>query len=365
MQTTPVYFNLMKNETSALIKKLTEEHSLSKEEYEQLIINRDAEAQKILAENAVAARKKIYGTDVFIRGLIEFTNYCKNNCFYCGIRFGNSNCDRYRLSEEEILACTDEGWSLGYRTFVLQGGEDPFFTDDVLCSIVQKIKARHPDCAITLSIGERSKESYHQLFKAGAERYLLRHETATEEHYKKLHPKEMSFSARMQCLQDLRDAGFATGAGFMVGSPFQTTENLAQDLKFIETFKPEMCGIGPFIPHKETPFNAYAAGSVELTCYLLSIIRLIYPPILLPATTALGTLLPDGREKGILSGANVIMPNLSPVTGRKKYSLYDGKVCTGEESAYCRTCINRRIESIGYQIVTSRGDFAIQEKAKG
>ncbi len=348
----------MKNETSVLIKKLTEEHSLSKDEYEQLIVNCDDEAQKILAENAVAVRKKIYGTDVFIRGLIEFTNICKNNCFYCGIRAGNSNCDRYRLSEEEILSCTDEGWDLGYRTFVLQGGEDPFFTDDILCGLVQKIKARHPDCAITLSIGERTKESYRKLFEAGADRYLLRHETATEEHYKKLHPKEMSFSARMQCLHDLREAGFATGAGFMVGSPFQTTANLAQDLKFIETFKPEMCGIGPFIPHKDTPFKDYPAGSVELTCYLLSIIRLIYPPILLPATTALGTLSSDGREKGILSGANVIMPNLSPVKVREKYSLYDGKVCTGEESAFSKSCINRRVESIGYQIVTSRGDFA-------
>ncbi len=348
----------MKNETSVLIKKLTEEHSLSKDEYEQLIVNCDDEAQKILAENAVAVRKKIYGTDVFIRGLIEFTNICKNNCFYCGIRAGNSNCDRYRLSEEEILSCTDEGWDFGYRTFVLQGGEDPFFTDDILCGLVQKIKARHPDCAITLSIGERTKESYRKLFEAGADRYLLRHETATEEHYKKLHPKEMSFSARMQCLHDLREAGFATGAGFMVGSPFQTTANLAQDLKFIETFKPEMCGIGPFIPHKDTPFKDYPAGSVELTCYLLSIIRLIYPPILLPATTALGTLSSDGREKGILSGANVIMPNLSPVKVREKYSLYDGKVCTGEESAFSKSCINRRVESIGYQIVTSRGDFA-------
>ncbi len=349
---------MMTNETSALIKKLTEEHSLSLEEYEHLILNRDADAQKLLAENAVAERKKIYGTDVFIRGLIEFTNFCKNNCFYCGIRAENSKCVRYRLSEEEIISCTDEGWALGYRTFVLQGGEDPYFTDERLCSIVLKIKARHPDCAITLSIGERTKESYRRLFEAGAERYLLRHETASEEHYKKLHPKEMSFKNRMQCLYDLRETGFAVGAGFMVGSPFQTAENLANDLKFIETFKPEMCGIGPFIPHKETPFKDYPAGSVDLACYLLSIIRLIHPPVLLPATTALATLSNDGREKGLQSGANVIMPNLSPVKVRGKYTLYDGKVCTGEESAQCRRCMESRIKSVGYRIVTGRGDFA-------
>ena len=348
----------MNKETSALIQKLTEDHSLSLEEYEQLIINRDNEAQKILAENAVSVRKKIYGTDVFIRGLIEFTNYCKNNCFYCGIRRGNTNCERYRLSEEEILSCTDEGHALGYRTFVLQGGEDPHFTDERLCSIIQKIKARHPDCAITLSIGERTKESYRRLFEAGAERYLLRHETASEEHYRKLHPEEMSFKNRMQCLSDLRETGFAVGAGFMVGSPFQTAADLARDLKFIETFKPEMCGIGPFIPHKETPFKDYPAGSVDLACYLLSIIRLIHPPVLLPATTALATLAEDGREKGLKSGANVIMPNLSPVKVRGKYTLYDGKVCTGEESAQCRNCITRRVEAAGYQIVTGRGDFS-------
>ena len=348
----------MNKETSALIKKLTEEHSLSLDEYEHLILNRDEDARKLLAENAVAVRKKIYGTDVFIRGLIEFTNYCKNNCFYCGIRRGNTKCERYRLSEEEILSCTDEGHALGYRTFVLQGGEDSYFTDERLCSIVQKIKARHPDCAITLSIGERTKESYRRLFEAGAERYLLRHETASEEHYKKLHPKEMSFKNRMQCLQDLRETGFAVGAGFMVGSPFQTAADLAKDLKFIETFKPEMCGIGPFIPHKETPFKDNPAGSVDLACYLLSIIRLIHPPVLLPATTALATLSNDGREKGLQSGANVIMPNLSPVKVRGKYTLYDGKVCTGEESAQCRNCITKRVEAAGYQIVTGRGDFS-------
>ena len=354
----------MKKEASALIKKLSENHSLSLKEYEQLILNRDADAQKLLAEKAVAVRKQIYGTDVFIRGLIEFSSFCKNNCFYCGIRCANSTCERYRLSEEEIISCTDEGWTLGYRTFVLQSGEDPFYTDDVLCSLIQKIKARHPDCAITVSVGERTKESYRRLFNAGAERYLLRHETASENHYKKLHPDQMSFKNRMQCLHDLREAGFAVGAGFMVGSPFQTAADLAQDLKFIESFKPEMCGIGPFIPHKETPFKDYPAGSLDLTCFLLSVIRLIHPPVLLPATTALATLSNDGREKGILSGANVIMPNLSPVKVRGKYTLYDGKVCTGEESAQCRRCMEARIETTGCHIVTDRGDFAGMQSIK-
>ncbi|MBP5251173.1 MAG: [FeFe] hydrogenase H-cluster radical SAM maturase HydE [Treponema sp.] len=341
----------------ALVEKLSLNHSLSKEEYAYLITHRDAETALDLAERALCEKRKIYGDDIYVRGLIEFTNYCRNNCLYCGIRRANTECERYRLSEEEILLCADEGYSLGYRTFVLQGGEDSYFTDEILCSIVKKIRQRYPDCAVTLSVGERSKESYRRFFEAGAERYLLRHETASEEHYKKLHPSEMSFSARVKCLYDLREAGFAVGAGFMVGSPFQTAENIALDLKFIEEFKPEMCGIGPFIPHEKTPFCKEPAGSVELTCFLLSVIRMIHPHVLLPATTALATLAPDGREKGILCGANVIMPNLSPVAVRKKYALYDGKVCTGEESAQCRRCIDRRIESIGFKVVTDRGDY--------
>ena len=341
----------------SIIEKLSQKHSLSKEEYALLITERDQEAAALLRELAVAERKKIYGNDVYIRGLIEFTNNCKNNCLYCGIRRENKKADRYRLTAEEILSSAREGYGLGFRTFVLQGGEDPYWTDERLCSLVQQIKAERPDCAVTLSVGERTFESYKRLREAGADRYLLRHETASEEHYKKLHPSSMSYKNRIECLKNLRSLGYQVGAGFMVGSPFQTASDLAEDLKFIEEFSPQMCGIGPFIPHKDTPFANESAGSVELTCFLLSVIRLIKPNILLPATTALGTLDPKGREKGILSGANVIMPNLTPVADRKKYALYDNKICMGEESAQCMSCVQKRLDTIGYRTVVSRGDI--------
>ena len=341
----------------SIIEKLSQKHSLSKEEYALLITERDEEAAALLRELALAERKKIYGNDVYIRGLIEFTNNCKNNCLYCGIRRENQKADRYRLTAEEILSCAREGYELGFRTFVLQGGEDPYWTDERLCALVQQIKAERPDCAVTLSVGERTFESYKRLREAGADRYLLRHETASEEHYKKLHPSSMSYKNRIECLKNLRSLGYQVGAGFMVGSPFQTASDLAEDLKFIEEFSPQMCGIGPFIPHKDTPFANESAGSVELTCFLLSVIRLIKPNILLPATTALGTLDPKGREKGILSGANVIMPNLTPVADRKKYALYDNKICMGEESAQCLSCVQKRLDAIGYRTVVSRGDI--------
>ncbi|MBQ3458285.1 MAG: [Synergistaceae bacterium] len=342
-----------------LIRKLSETHSLSLEEYESLITNRNDESRKLLRELAVKVRREIYGNKVYVRGLIEVSNICRNDCFYCGIRRSNKNCERYRLTSGEILSCCDEGYELGFRTFVLQGGEDSYFSDEILGGIVQDIKTRHSDCAVTLSMGERSRESYRYLRECGADRYLLRHETADSEHYSRLHPSDMSYSNRMDCLRNLRELGYQVGCGFMVGSPFQSTKNLAQDLKFIERFKPEMCGIGPFIPHKDTQFRDCPAGTVELTCYLLSIIRLIYPPVLLPATTALGTIDPVGREKGIMAGANVVMPNLSPVSVRKKYELYDNKICTGEESAQCRECLSSRMSKIGYEIVVDRGDFHI------
>ncbi|MBQ9428311.1 MAG: [Clostridia bacterium] len=326
-------------------------------EYKTLIETRTPADAEYLARLAVQARKRIYGSEVFVRGLIECTNYCKNNCYYCGIRRDNRQTDRYRLTKEEILACCDEGYTLGFRTFVLQGGEDPYFSDEVLCGIIAEIKARYPDCAVTLSLGEREYDSYLRLYRAGADRYLLRHETANPAHYAKLHPVEMSYEHRMQCLYDLRSIGYAVGCGFMVGAPYQTAQTLAEDLKFVETFRPDMCGIGPFIPHRQTPFGGEPSGTAELTCYLLSILRLIHPPILLPATTALGTVDPRGRERGILAGANVVMPNLSPVGVRKKYDLYENKICTGEESAECRTCLETRMRSIGYTVVTARGDI--------
>ncbi len=346
----------MNDKVYILIQKLAKAHSLSLSEYIYLIENRNEEAAKRLAGLAVDVRKKIYKNAVFIRGLIEISNICKNDCLYCGIRRSNKNCDRYRLTHEEILACAEEGYLLGFRTFVLQGGEDGYFTDDILCKIIKSLKSHYPKCAITLSMGERSAKSYKKLYDAGADRYLLRHETADKNHYEKLHPPDMSFEHRMECLNDLKKIGYQTGCGFMVGSPYQTSQTLAEDLKFIEVFQPDMCGIGPFIPHKDTPFKENKAGTVELTCYLLSIIRLICPSVLLPSTTALGTIHPFGRELGIQAGANVVMPNLSPSSVRKKYELYNDKICTGAESAQAIDSLKQRMSAIGYEIVTDRGD---------
>ncbi|MBQ9069598.1 MAG: [Eggerthellaceae bacterium] len=348
----------MDEHSRTLINRLASEHALDLDGYEYLIAHADAAVAAELAVHAVAVRQEVYGTDVFARGLIEFSSYCKNDCYYCGLRAGNRECERYRLTPEQIQECADTGYELGFRTFVLQSGEDPYWSDDALCSIVRTLKDRHPDCAVTLSVGERSRESYAALHDAGADRYLLRHETADPDHYARLHPPRMSFERRMQCLEWLRELGFAVGVGFMVGSPGQTSATLAVDLKFVERFKPEMCGIGPFIPHHATPFAAEPAGTLELTCLLLSIIRLIHPPVLLPATTALGTIDPQGRERGILAGANVVMPNLSPGDVRAKYLLYDNKICTGEEAAECRGCLGARMLGIGYQLVVDRGDPA-------
>ena len=344
-----------------LVDTLCQNGGLSLDEYQELLGLRCPQGEKLLAQRAVEKRQAIYGTAVYVRGLIEISNICKNDCLYCGIRRSNKNCDRYRLSPEQIMECAAEGYRLGFRTFVLQGGEDPFFTDQRLCQIVSNIKSMYPDCAVTLSMGERSRESYQKLRSAGADRYLLRHETADQEHYGRLHPGEMSLDNRMRCLRDLRELGYQVGCGFMVGSPYQTDETISKDLKFIEEFKPDMCGIGPFVPHKDTEFRDCPPGTVELTCYLLSIIRLIHPPVLLPATTALGTIHPEGREMGILAGANVVMPNLSPVSVRKKYELYDNKICTGEESAQCKDCLSARMRSVGYEIVTDRGDVKLVE----
>ena len=340
-----------------LVEKLAAEHTLTDDEYFDLIEYRTPEAAELLAQRAVEARQPIYGTAVFTRGLIEISNICKNDCIYCGIRRSNHNVKRYRLEPDVIVACAREGYELGFRTIVLQGGEDAYYTDEVLGGIVSRIKDACPDTAVTLSMGERSYESYQRLYDAGADRYLLRHETADPKHYARLHPAEMSWEHRMQCLRDLRAIGYQVGAGFMVGSPFQTTEHLVKEMRFVERFKPEMCGIGPFIPHHDTPFAHEPAGTLELTLYLLSIIRLIHPHVLLPATTALGTIDPRGREKGMLAGANVVMPNLSPVAVRKQYELYDNKICTGEESAQCRGCLGLRMNLIGYDLAVDRGDF--------
>lgn len=310
----------------------------------------------LLFSSADSIRRQNYGDEVYIRGLIEFTNYCKNNCFYCGIRKDNKKAVRYRLSKDEILSCCNEGYTLGFRTFVLQGGEDPYYNDKLICEIVSEIRENYPDCAITLSIGEKSKESYLAYFNAGANRYLLRHETADEKHYKKLHPESMSLKNRKQCLFDLKEIGYQVGSGFMVGSPYQTTENLISDIRFLQELKPDMIGIGPYINHAQTPFSEFSNGSLELTLRLIAILRLIFPYALIPATTALGTIHPQGRELGLKAGANVVMPNLSPVKVRKLYDLYENKICTGEEAAQCRGCLERRVKSAGYNIVTSIGN---------
>lgn len=339
-----------------LINKLEQNHSLSREEWTALIRGHTQDDAEYLFERSRRISQKHYGTQVFIRGLIEFTNYCKNDCYYCGIRRDNRNVKRYRLTKEEILDCCRQGYNLGFRTFVLQGGEDGYYTDDVMTDIVSSIRDMFPDCAITLSIGERSYESYQKLFDAGADRYLLRHETYDISHYNRLHPVELSAINRQQCLWNLKEIGYQVGTGFMVGSPFQTAENLADDMLFLTELNPQMIGIGPFIPHRDTPFRKETAGTLDLTLFMLGLIRLALPKVLLPATTALGTISPKGRELGILAGANVVMPNLSPVSVRKDYTLYDNKICTGDEAAECRRCLARRMESIGYQVVVSRGD---------
>lgn len=340
-----------------LINQLEKNKGLAREDYRYLLAHMNDMDQEYLAERARTVQHAIYGKSVFTRGLIEFTNYCKNDCYYCGIRRQNEKAVRYRLSMEQILECCRQGYELGFRTFVLQGGEDGYYTDDRLVPIIQAIHKEYSDCAITLSVGERSRESYERLYQAGAERYLLRHETANEQHYKKLHPKELSFKNRINCLHILKEIGYQVGCGFMVGSPNQTVETIIDDLEFIQEFTPHMVGIGPFIPHKDTPFAEEKAGTLKQTLRLLSIIRLMQPHVLLPATTALGTISKNGRELGILAGANVVMPNLSPVEVRKKYMLYDNKICTGEESAACRACLNQRMRSIGYELVVSRGDY--------
>ena len=310
-----------------------------------------------LFELARKIQKEQFGNRIYTRGLIEFTNFCKNDCYYCGIRRSNRQAKRYRLTMEQILECCKSGYELGFRTFVLQGGEDGYFTDERMEEIVRTVRTSYPECAITLSLGERSRESYQRLYEAGANRYLLRHETAKASHYQKLHPPELSLSNRKRCLYDLKEIGYQTGTGFMVGSPGQTAECLAEDMLLIRELNPQMVGIGPFIPHHGTPFSGEPGGTVELTLFLLGLLRVMLPKVLLPATTALGTIDPQGREKGILAGANVVMPNLSPQSVRKKYELYDNKICTGDEAAECRQCLAKRMEAIGYELVIDRGDY--------
>ena len=348
-------------EGKALIDRLEEDRSLNRGEWTDLIRGRTPALAEYLFERARKIRIRHYGKEVYIRGLIEFTNYCRNDCYYCGIRRSNQNAVRYRLTKEQILSCCEKGYRLGFRTFVLQGGEDGWFTEDRMTEIISEIRRRFPDCAITLSIGELPRESYRRFFEAGADRYLLRHETYDGAHYARLHPEALSASHRQKCLWDLKEIGYQVGTGFMVGSPYQTAENLADDMLFLKELNPQMVGIGPFIPHHDTPFAHMPAGTLELTVFMLGLIRLMLPRVLLPATTALGTIAEDGREKGILAGANVVMPNLSPGEVRENYLLYDNKLCTGDEAAESLKSLDQRSRAIGYHIAVSRGDSLNRE----
>lgn len=353
--------------SQVLIQKLEKERDLTDAGFAQLIQGLTPDDEQELYARARAVREAVYGKAVYVRGLIEFSNICKNDCYYCGIRKSNTKAERYRLTPEEILCCVREGYEAGFRTFVLQGGEDGWYTKERLAFVVRSIKKEFPRCAVTLSVGERTREEYKCWREAGADRYLLRHETADEKHYRRLHPEDMSLRHRMDCLYTLRELGYQTGAGFMVGSPGQTVDNLVSDLRFLQRLKPHMIGIGPYLSHQDTPFAEEPDGSCRLTLILLAVLRLMFPGVLLPATTALTTALttasgsvePGGRERGLLAGANVLMPNLSPAGVRKKYELYHDKVCTGGESAECLDELRRRVESVGYHIVTDRGDSRI------
>ena len=345
----------MKNKE--LILKLNDERSLSEAEWIRLFDSYDAEDLEFamnLARDIAIAR---FGKKIYFRGIVEFTNICRNDCYYCGIRAGNSNCLRYRLDEEDILKCCADGYAHGFRTFVMQGGEDPYYTKDVMCGIVRRISEEYPDCAVTMSIGELDRDYYQALYDAGARRYLLRHETADAAHYALLHPASMRLESRMRCLKDLKEIGFQTGCGIMIGSPHQSARHLAEDMMFMEDFKPEMIGLGPFIPHKDTPFRDEAAGSVEKTLLVIALCRIMLPNALIPSTTALGTVEAEGRQKGVLAGCNVVMPNLSPMEVRKKYMLYDGKVGTDMSAEAGIKALRAQMEEIGYEVIVARGDF--------
>lgn len=345
----------MNLEIRKIIDKLHRDHNLSREELYKLVSEIDSDDMEYISAKADEVRRRFYDNKVYMRGLIEFTNYCKMDCMYCGIRRSNKDAQRYRLTYDEIMECADIGDRLGYKTYVLQGGEDPYFTDERMVEIIRGIKSKYPNNAITLSIGERSYESYKKLYEAGADRFLLRHETATKSLYDSLHPGT-SIESRRECLKNLKEIGFQAGAGFMVGLPGQTDMDLVNDLMFVKEFEPAMCGIGPFIPQKDTPLGDAEGGTLEKTILMLSIVRLLLPELLLPATTALGTIDPTGREKGIKAGGNVVMPNLSPTSVREKYALYDGKICTGDEAAECRLCIEGRMRRFGYEVEVNRGD---------
>lgn len=343
-----------------LIARLRANKSLSDGELIALLEDRDPNVLEQLCLSARQVREMHYGRSVYIRGLIELTNVCKNDCYYCGIRRSNKDVIRYRLTHEQVVECCAYGYELGFKTFVLQGGEDPYWTADRLVQLVQEIRQGYPDCAITLSIGEWSRHDYKRFYEAGANRFLLRHETFDSIHYAQLHPQGMSAQHRQDCLRILRSIGFQTGTGIMVGSPGQTFAHILQDIRFIEELRPQMIGLGPFLPHRATPFADKPAGDLGLTLRLLAILRLMHPKALIPSTTALATLHPEGRLRGILAGCNVVMPNLSPKEERQKYSLYNDKAALGAEAAEGLALLAEQLCSIGYELSYERGDSLTQ-----
>ena len=345
----------MSDYTNCIINKLYNENNASREELLYLLDNIDSKSKELLIEKAHKTRLKYFKNKVYIRGLVELTSFCKKDCLYCGLRRTNKNAQRYRLSKEEVLECVRAGDKLGYKTIVLQGGEDAYFNDEVMVDIIKSIKKEFPNNAITLSLGERSYESYKKMYNAGADRYLLRHESASKKLYEDIHPGE-PFEIRRKCLKNLKDIGYQAGAGFMVGIPNQTNEDLVNDLLFVKEFEPAMCGIGPFIPHKDTPLKDYEHGSLEKTIICLAIVRLLLPKVLLPATTALSSISENGREEGLKAGGNVIMPNLSPMSVRKKYSLYDNKAYILDEDAQYKKMIEEKLKKVGFEIEITRGD---------
>ena len=346
-----------------LIDRLHRDHCLEESQWQKLLTNPSPEEMDYAKTLAREITVKNFGKTIYFRGIIEFSNICRCDCRYCGIRCSNKKVARYRLTQEDILRCCQEGYEGGFRTFVLQGGEDGWFTDERMYAIIRSIKETYPDCAVTLSLGERSRESYQKLYEAGADRYLLRHETADEDHYALLHPAGQTLRNRLRCLWDLKEIGYQTGCGIMVGSPGQTPQTLARDMVFMQEFKPQMIGIGPFLPHQDTPFKNEAPGSVPLTLYLLALSRILLPRVLLPSTTALGTAEGDGRQQGVLAGCNVVMPNLSPADVRKKYMLYDNKAGTDLTAAEGIALLRQQMADIGYDVVIGRGDYS-EEDAK-
>lgn len=340
-----------------IAERLVSEHRLNAEEFRALIESCDDPTLDFLRNEAVRTAQKRFGRGIFVRGLIEISSYCRNNCLYCGLRRDNRNAERYRLTREQILECCKQGYEAGLRTFVLQGGEDAALTDEWLEAVISAIRERYPDAAITLSLGERSEESYARMYKAGANRYLLRHEAADRELYRAIHPDKMSYDNRVACIKTLKNLGYQTGMGMMVGVAGQSVEALVQDLFLMESIQPEMIGIGPFIPHHDTPFGNNAAGDMRQTLLMLAIVRLMFPDALIPSTTALASLSSDGRKQGILSGANVVMPNISPLSLRRKYAIYDNKAISGSEAVEGLNLLERELNEIGYYIDFSRGDF--------